>query len=150
MSNDRPNINISSQNQSGGFTGVNTGTVNLTPPQREITQEQGERLKQFLADTPRGRITMRFPITEAESGKFADKLCKQLRDLGFDVGNPYLASLTGYPNGLALLINPEDKESKMVFDLQKSLKAIGFPAPAYLETGIEKGTIEIQVGPSPQ
>jgi len=114
---------------------------------REITASQVVVMQRLLKDTPRGRITMRYPASEGEAGRFADKLHDALRKLGYDAEGPVAAVLSGYPDGLALRINRVDQESTFVSQLQAALRAIGNPAQAYLEDDVPVGVPELQVGP---
>ena len=116
---------------------------------RKITPSQVVVMQQLLKDAPRGRITIRYPASEGEAGRFADKLHNALLRLGYDAEVPVAAVLSGYPDGLALRINRADQASSFVSQLQAAFRAIGHPAPAYLEDDVPVGVLELQVGPKP-
>jgi hypothetical protein len=82
-----PNMSITSQNQSGGFTGYNAGTVNLGPSLRTLTVEQSKSLMQMLSRAPKGRLEVRAVNGDSESIAFAKQIHGLLSAAGYNVGD---------------------------------------------------------------
>jgi hypothetical protein len=79
-------INITSQNQSGGFTGINKGTVNLAPPKRVITPEQKAAFEKFLVPADKNEpIEIRYSTQDGEQRQYGESLTAVLQKAGFNV-----------------------------------------------------------------
>lgn len=124
------NINISSQNQSGGFTGINTGTVNLGLSPRVITQVDYDRFVVAAKPAPKGTITLGFMSGNPESHNFAVQLKKLLIDAGYAVKPDFIEHMAWTPTlyGVRLEIRDNDKPTQFAIAVQVLLKQIGIDA----------------------
>lgn len=130
MKDDKPNINISSANQSGGFTGYNTGTVNLGPSPRVITQVDHDRFVVAAKSAPKGTITLGFNSGNPESHNFAVQLRQLLRDAGYTVKEEFIQNMMWNPPlyGVRLEIRDNEKPTQFAIAVQVLLKQIGIDA----------------------
>lgn len=130
VSEERPNINITSHGQSGGFTGINEGgTVNLGPPPPvpiNFPDEKVELLKSMLA----------VPTIESiDFARYADadseNLCNKLRYAFASWRIPRLNIVTvavpPFESGVTIRYADAD-QSTQVDAIVKALRDVGLPA----------------------
>jgi hypothetical protein len=98
MKDERPNVNISSRGQSGGFTGINRGTVNLGTKKREITAEQEANILRDLENAPKGKIEMTVIESDQEAVALFRRIESILKKARYDV-NAWTAMMLSGPQG---------------------------------------------------
>jgi hypothetical protein len=127
---ERPNISITSQGQSGGFTGINRGTLNLGPSPRVISVERRQQFLGSSRDAPKGNITVRFVADNDESHNFAMQIRSLLNEAGYNV-TPGVWPVVhfGTPvNGVQLEVRDKDNPPNFAKVLQPLLEEIGIEA----------------------
>jgi hypothetical protein len=154
MSDERPNINITSHNQKSGSTSINTGTVNLGPRPRVITPESRRRFIAKAQAAPKeGAVVVGFVADNDESHNLASQVRDLLSEAGYSV-NPNLMPVTrfGTPlKGVVLEIRDKDKPNQSAIALQQLLGAIDIDAlGANGSTSQAEGEIWVQVGLNPK
>lgn len=151
---ERPNINVTSHDQKGGFTGINQGTVNLGPNPRVITPENRRKFLAKAQAAPKdGAIVVGFVADNGESHNLASQVRDLLTEARYSV-NPNLMPVTrfGTPlRGLALEIRNRDKPTQTAIALQQLLGTIDIEAlGANGSTSQAEDEIWVQVGLNPQ
>lgn len=107
-----PGANITSHNQSGGFTGINQGTVNLGPSKRRIDSTQEKTLLSTLRTAPKGKVEIVVTESDLEAVAFARQIESLLKQAGYDVNFGLMMMMSGpmgAPVGLGFTVaSPND------------------------------------------
>lgn len=122
--------NISSNNQSGGFTGVNKGTVNQVPQPRILTNEQSSKLTKLLAAHPPGDVTFFIDTSATDSRNLASTLSAALTSAGIPCkagmeSGSIIQQIADGPETTGIDVGGPDP---LRHELVEALKAVGLPA----------------------
>jgi hypothetical protein len=144
------NTTISSTNQSGGFTGINQGTVNVGPQPRSIASDARLRLVNGLRKAPNSFVGIDTPLGDTEAAQFADELRKAFEEAGWKVAVAQ-ASWDRTPTGLHLAFHRFDDVPAHAAILQEALLEAGFVAPAdAIDESANEHTVRLIVGTKPK
>lgn len=142
-----PNINITSKNQSGGFTGINQGTINLGPNPRVITEDQLQTFNATLRDVPRGKVQIMRQAQSPESDAFSQHLKALLIKSGFqvndEIGHMMVFGFT--PPSLSIGVANPDKQPIHAGQIQTAFRSIGIDAQG-TTFGTDEEVVTIVVG----
>ena len=148
----QPDIKISSTHQTGGFTGVNTGVVNLAPEGRKISEEQIATFSAALTGAPRGKIQLMQMSIGVECEAFTEHIKRLFTKLGFTV-HPIVNRGQIYGQQfppLTVATQTLDSQSELVKSIQSAFKTIGFESGTQVFPLVQPDTIGILIGERPQ
>jgi hypothetical protein len=144
------NTNITSHNQSGGFTGINQGTVNLGSNPRIISTHDRTAFKTLVANAPKGRVDISHIANEPEILSFAKQLEDLLKDAGYQAQISH--SFTGVSNppviGVIVAVHDGKKVPIYADPLRNALSSINITTKAVQDFSGED-SIRLMVGPRP-
>lgn len=121
------NINITSHDQSGGFTGINQGTVNLGPQPRRLTTEQGNRMISRLAsEKATSKINFSAVIGDEETKQYAEQINAVLIRGGFEYASVHTAGMAvGIPSGITIYVHDAKNPPRDAVRVADCFKAEG-------------------------
>ena len=149
------NTTISSTNQSGGFTGINSGIVNLGPKEWLFTEEQCVKFTSVLREfnDGGGRAAITIGMGDQDGARFSEQLKKLLNESGVEVAFENQAMLIKQRPGITINVSEINPAPPVADALRKAFRAAGIeafgehdPSGRYLTGGI---VVEIIIGPKP-
>jgi hypothetical protein len=145
------NTNISSVNQSGGFTGINQGTVNLAPPPRVISPADRAEFISYLHNKPRGHVDIWYDASDPESNAFAEQLASLLNEAGYPatIGGGFMAAVSPPLIGVVGCVGDADHPPLYAAYVRAGLEHINIGTTGMAFAGLAKDEFRIQVGPNP-
>lgn len=141
---------ITSHNQSGGFTGINQGTINVSPASRTIPPDSRIRLVSGLKKAPNSFVGIDTPMGDTEAQNFAEELRKAFEDAGWKVAVAQANWGPQTPTGLHLAFNNPRNVPAHAAILQEALLDAGFLAVAdVVDPTTNEHTVRLIVGTKP-
>jgi len=140
---------ISSNNQVAGFTGINTGTVNLGRENRIITPQQREVFLRLNKPYPRGLVGITLGSNDPESASFATQLKSLLVEAGYDANHSFGSIMTfggsAPPSGVAVGVASETDVPDHARPLVGTLRESGIPADFVLDHRTARTSVNITI-----
>ena len=148
MKNDRPNItNITSENQSGGFTGINQGVLNQGPAARVITEQKRKQLVSALRANSGGSVMIVHEGSSSDAEALSESLISVLNEVGLSIGRTVVGTISIVGGPRTTGIDVAGKEP-LRGELIRALNAIGLPAqewPSDDDTTSQNFTVVITI-----
>jgi hypothetical protein len=143
--------NITSHNQSGGFTGINQGTVNLGPQPRLLSADQGNRMiRKLAAEKPTSKINFAAAIGDEETKQYAEQINRVLIEGGIVYASVHTAGTAlGIPSGVTIFVHDAKNPSRDAIRIRDCFMAEGHQFSIKERPEQDANTIEIWVQTRP-
>jgi hypothetical protein len=121
----------------------------ITHP-RMITPEQATKLKELLANAPKGTVTISAGLLDFESKAYADQIRVVLKEIGYNVVAPPVIkqALSIGDVGISLVLKQVQGPHPVAAALQRGLmEALGIQVRPYVDESLKPDEVWITIGP---
>ncbi|MFI5125276.1 MAG: hypothetical protein ACHQJX_00450 [Candidatus Acidiferrales bacterium] len=124
-----------------GSPNYGTQTVNNAPPDRTLDKSQYQTIKESLGPPVNGFQGVHRLFGDIEGAKYAHQLSEAFKAANWDVGANGQEGLTSVPEGLFVVMSPDDRQSPPLGALRviAALKQAGLHAQGFVMDDVKSG-----------